>query len=154
MDLTTPACNHSDCVVSLVPRTCMGRRGDRTVTYEGQGWRCSRCSDPDTGQPGSERTELRLLYDSENLYVGIYNFDREPNLISASNRSRDGNLGVDEGTAKSMGTDAEGVYISASYVTSLDSPEAVKFMKAMKAKMMDTDIWNVVNYLRSLGPKK
>jgi urea transport system substrate-binding protein len=45
-----------------------------------------------------------------------------------------GNLGVDEGTAKSMGTDAEGVYISASYVTSLDSPEAVKFMKAMKAK--------------------
>jgi mono/diheme cytochrome c family protein len=26
-------------------------------------------------------------------------------------------------------------------------------MKAMKAKMMDADIWNVVNYLRSLGPK-
>jgi hypothetical protein len=24
----------------------------------------------------------------------------------------------------------------------------------MKAKMMDADIWNVVNYLRSLGPKK
>jgi hypothetical protein len=23
----------------------------------------------------------------------------------------------------------------------------------MKSKMMDTDIWNVVNYLRSLGPK-
>ena len=27
-------------------------------------------------------------------------------------------------------------------------------MKAMKAKMMDKDIWNTVNYLRSLGPKK
>lgn len=27
-------------------------------------------------------------------------------------------------------------------------------MKPMKAKMMDTDIWNVVNYVRSLGPKK
>ena len=26
-------------------------------------------------------------------------------------------------------------------------------MKPMKAKMMDPDIWNVVNYLRSLGPK-
>ena len=27
-------------------------------------------------------------------------------------------------------------------------------MKAMKAKIpMDTDIWNIVNYLRSLGPK-
>jgi len=27
-------------------------------------------------------------------------------------------------------------------------------MKAMKAKVKDEDIWNVVNYLRSLGPKK
>ncbi|HVZ20850.1 MAG TPA: cytochrome c [Vicinamibacterales bacterium] len=27
-------------------------------------------------------------------------------------------------------------------------------MKPMKAKMSDTDIWNVINYLRSLGPKK
>jgi len=26
-------------------------------------------------------------------------------------------------------------------------------MKSMKAKMMDNDIWNVVNYLRSIGPK-
>ena len=26
-------------------------------------------------------------------------------------------------------------------------------MKPMKAKMMDTDIWNVVNYLHSLSPK-
>ncbi|HEY4986783.1 MAG TPA: ABC transporter substrate-binding protein, partial [Bradyrhizobium sp.] len=31
-----------------------------------------------------------------------------------------GNLAVDEGTAKSMGTDAEGIYISASYVTGID----------------------------------
>ncbi len=52
--------------------------------------------DPDTGQPGSERTELRVLYDSENLYIAIYNFDREAHLISATNRSRDGNLGVDD----------------------------------------------------------
>jgi len=27
-------------------------------------------------------------------------------------------------------------------------------MKAMKAKVKDEDIWNVVNYLQSLGPKK
>ncbi len=27
-------------------------------------------------------------------------------------------------------------------------------MKPMKAKIKDDDIWNVVNYLRSLGPKK
>lgn len=27
---------------------------------------------PRTGQPSSERTEVRLLYDDENLYVGVY----------------------------------------------------------------------------------
>ena len=48
-----------------------------------------------------------------------------------------GNLGVDEGTAKSMGADATGVVISASYVTSLESPENKKFLEAMKAKFGD-----------------
>lgn len=65
MDLTTPACNHPDCVVTLIPRTCMGRRGDRTVTYEGQGWRCSRCADPDTGQPPLEFVDAQLIKANE-----------------------------------------------------------------------------------------
>lgn len=45
-----------------------------------------------------------------------------------------GNLAVDEGTAKSMGTDAEGIYISASYVTGIDSPANKKFLAAMTKK--------------------
>ena len=45
-----------------------------------------------------------------------------------------GNLAVDEGTAKSMGTDAEGIYISASYVTGIDSPANKKFLDAMAKK--------------------
>jgi branched-chain amino acid transport system substrate-binding protein len=48
-----------------------------------------------------------------------------------------GNIGVDEGTAKSMGADAEGVFISASYVSSLDTPENDKFIASMKAKFGD-----------------
>jgi branched-chain amino acid transport system substrate-binding protein len=45
-----------------------------------------------------------------------------------------GNLAVDEGTAKSMGTDAEGIYISASYVTGIDTPANKKFLAAMTKK--------------------
>jgi branched-chain amino acid transport system substrate-binding protein len=45
-----------------------------------------------------------------------------------------GNLAVDEGTAKSMGTDAEGIYISASYVTGIDSPANKAFLAAMTKK--------------------
>src|SRR5689334_10523956 len=42
-----------------------------------------------------------------------------------------GNLAVDEGTAKSMGVDAQGIYISASYVTGIDSSANKKFLAAM-----------------------
>jgi branched-chain amino acid transport system substrate-binding protein len=45
-----------------------------------------------------------------------------------------GNLAVDEGTAKSMGTDAEGIYISASYVTGIGTPANKEFLAAMAKK--------------------
>ncbi len=45
-----------------------------------------------------------------------------------------GNLAVDEGTAKSMGADAEGIFLSASYVTGIDSPANKEFLAAMEKK--------------------
>ena len=59
-----------------------------------------------------------------------------------------GNLAVDEGTAKSMGTDAEGIFISASYVTSIDTPANKKFLADMKEVRR-----SVKNTERSLGPR-
>jgi branched-chain amino acid transport system substrate-binding protein len=45
-----------------------------------------------------------------------------------------GNLGVDEGTAKSMGSDAEGIYVAGSYYTNIDSPKNKQFLAAMQKK--------------------
>ena len=45
-----------------------------------------------------------------------------------------GNLAVDEGTAKSMGTDADGIFIAGSYFTNIDSPKNKAFMAAMQKK--------------------
>jgi urea transport system substrate-binding protein len=45
-----------------------------------------------------------------------------------------GNLAVDEGTAKAMGADAQGIFISASYVTGIDSPKNKQFLAAMSKK--------------------
>jgi hypothetical protein len=47
---------------------------------------------PDTGQPASERTELRIAYTRTTLYVGIVCFDRTPQAIVASGARRDGAL--------------------------------------------------------------
>ncbi|MEJ8848310.1 substrate-binding protein [Variovorax rhizosphaerae] len=45
-----------------------------------------------------------------------------------------GNLAIDEGTARTMGEVASGMYMSASYLTSIDSPENRKFVSAMTKK--------------------
>ena len=52
--------------------------------------------EPATGQPGSELTVARFLYDQNNLYVGIYAYDKEPDLQVATTTTRDGMLGVDD----------------------------------------------------------
>ena len=45
-----------------------------------------------------------------------------------------GNLAVDEGTAKGMGVDAAGIYLSASYVTGIDTPANKTFLASMAKK--------------------
>lgn len=45
-----------------------------------------------------------------------------------------GNLAVDEGTAKDMGADAEGIVIAGSYLTNIDSPANKAFLAAMQKK--------------------
>jgi hypothetical protein len=49
--------------------------------------------EPAFGEPASERTEFRILYDDTRLYIGVWAFDREPSRISASELKRDSNLG-------------------------------------------------------------
>jgi urea transport system substrate-binding protein len=65
---------------------------------------------------------------------GAPNVTLTKQLRSSGIKALYGNLAVDEGTAKSMGTDAEGIYISASYITSIDSPKNHEFLAAMKKK--------------------
>ncbi|MFH1263231.1 MAG: DUF5916 domain-containing protein [Pseudomonadota bacterium] len=45
--------------------------------------------EPFVGQPESERTEFRVLYDDENLYFGITLYDREPGKILARAKAPD-----------------------------------------------------------------
>jgi hypothetical protein len=50
--------------------------------------------EPNAGDPPTERTEVRILYDADNLYIGFHGFDPEPDLIVSRIMTRDGNLGT------------------------------------------------------------
>ncbi len=48
--------------------------------------------DPDEGAPATEKTEVRILIDRKNIYVGIICFDTEPDKIVVSQSRRDSDL--------------------------------------------------------------
>jgi urea transport system substrate-binding protein len=68
---------------------------------------------------------------------GAPNVTLTKQLRTAGIKAIYGNLGLDEGTAKSMGSDAEGTLLSGSYYTSVDTPANKKFLAAMKEKFGD-----------------
>ncbi|HEY7448016.1 MAG TPA: DUF5916 domain-containing protein, partial [Vicinamibacterales bacterium] len=49
-------------------------------------------AEPLEGMPGSESTEVRLLYDDEAIYVGVMLHDRDPSLIVTTETRRDADL--------------------------------------------------------------
>ena len=65
-------------------------------------WRMARVIDefvqqePAEGSPATERTEVSVLYDSENLYLGMRAFDSQPDAIIATEMRRDSNRILDE----------------------------------------------------------
>src|SRR4029077_15152520 len=65
---------------------------------------------------------------------GAPNVTLQKQYKAAGMKALVGNLSVDEGTAKSMGADAEGIFISASYLTNIDSPANKEFLAAMQKK--------------------
>jgi uncharacterized protein DUF5916 len=52
--------------------------------------------DPKEGAPASEETEVRVLFDASNLYVGVTCRDRTPSAIVATQLGRDADVEVDD----------------------------------------------------------
>ncbi|MBV9925542.1 MAG: carbohydrate binding family 9 domain-containing protein [Acidobacteria bacterium] len=55
-----------------------------------------RQEEPHEGEPASERTEVRVLFDDKNLYVGIHAFDSEPARINSRELVRDASFSNDD----------------------------------------------------------
>ena len=52
--------------------------------------------EPHEGEPPTERTEVKLLYDRENLYVGVICEDSQPHLVIGTQMARDADLDADD----------------------------------------------------------
>ena len=52
--------------------------------------------EPNPGGQASERTEVKLLFDERNIYVGVMSYDSEPKRIIATQMARDSDLAPDD----------------------------------------------------------
>ena len=76
----------------IVPPVAMAVRAERAPVVDGRlddaAWALATPvtdltqSDPKEGQPATERTEVRFVYDGDALYIGARMFDREPRKIA------------------------------------------------------------------------
>jgi hypothetical protein len=55
-----------------------------------------RQREPHQGEKATERTEVKVLYDSQNLYIGVMCFDSDPTQIIGTQMARDGDLSADD----------------------------------------------------------
>lgn len=51
---------------------------------------------PEQGAPPTERTDVRLLYDQDHLYVGVVAYDSEPHRVIGTQMARDASLSADD----------------------------------------------------------
>src|SRR5438552_1947278 len=56
-------------------------------------------SDPTPGGDPTEKTDFRIMYNNEYMYVGVHAYDSFPSKIIQIGLERDYNLGCDDGTA-------------------------------------------------------
>jgi hypothetical protein len=88
------------------PHHVEARRTDRAPAIDGvleeAVWREAALLDnftqqePSDGAPSSERTEVRVLYDAEHLYIGVHAFDSDPSGVIATEMRRDSPRLLDE----------------------------------------------------------
>ncbi len=53
-------------------------------------------SEPETGRPATERTEVRIVFTEDSLYIGVELYDSEPNRLLGNQMVRDGALTADD----------------------------------------------------------
>lgn len=71
-------------------------RLDEEAWNEAQAANNFRQEEPTEGAPASEATEVRVIYDDKNLYVGIHAFDSEPARINSRELVRDASFSNDD----------------------------------------------------------
>jgi hypothetical protein len=52
--------------------------------------------EPNIGEPATERTEVRVVYDGGHLYIGVHAFDSQPGGVVATEQRRDADRLLDE----------------------------------------------------------
>ena len=108
---------------------------------------------PDEGKPATQPTEVRVMYDNENLYVGFTCFDSEPDKINARDMQRDSRIGFSNDMAQVVIAPLEGGREAYNFQTNPNGARTDSFV-SQEGASVDQDWngnWNVVATRNSYG---
>jgi mono/diheme cytochrome c family protein len=118
-------------------------------------WTTVAASQNPGGNPEAAKVKNPVASTSESIAKGTELFSKNCRFCHGADAKGNGPM-APEGTHPSDLTDAKWDRGSTDgeIFAVIQNGAGPKFdMKGYKGKMADTDIWNVVNYLRSIGPK-
>ena len=102
---TSASTRSLDALVDEAPRAVISRSSSPVIVdgvLDEPDWEAAttigeiRQREPHEGEPATEATEVKLLYDSQNLYIGVICFDSNPQQIIGTQMSRDADLTADD----------------------------------------------------------
>lgn len=105
---------------------------------------------PVDGDPPTERTEVRLLYDKDTLYIGVRCFDRTPGRIVARSMARDADHGSDDRITFTLDTfaDRRNGYI---FVVSAAGGKRDGLIESTRTRWDWDGLWTAKTHLDDLG---
>ncbi|HYK44292.1 MAG TPA: DUF5916 domain-containing protein [Parafilimonas sp.] len=108
--------------------------------------------DPSAGAAPSEKTEVRIIYDDDYLFVGLRAYDREPSKLIANALERDFELGNDDGFALVIDSynDKSTGLVLASNLLNARWDEEISGDGASENVNYNT-FWDVASHIDSLG---
>ena len=109
--------------------------------------------EPDEGAPASQPTEVRVLYDRANLYIGFMCYDSDPDAIQAPDMSRDTRLSYSNDMVQVVIAPMEGGREAFEFQTNPNGARTDTFVSKEGASF-DNDwngYWNVASTRHDLG---
>ena len=108
--------------------------------------------EPHQGEPATEKTEIRVLYDDKAIYFGVWAYDREPEKLIINNLKQDFSHTSDDGVSFYIDTFNDDRNSYGFYINPVGAKREIQSVDEGKAQKFEwEDYWDVKTTINEEG---